>query len=424
MGEYKESIFNITVKDKDKWIIYNTWTGAMVRLDSELNSMKCSGARKKLLKEQGFLVDPVFDEINELILNRMYGIYNLQPEAVHFSIAPTLKCQAKCSYCFERDLINKKSMSSLTEQNVVMYIKETLLKTKAKELRLNFFGGEPLLAKEKIFDIGSELKDYCEKRKIRMNSRLVTNGILLDKYTAEQLIKHANIKYIQITLDGMEETYNKVKGIKAFNTVIKNIIAICEDVRVIIRLNVLPNNRDDILRLGKYLLLDCKLKNKIEIYLARVKCDYGCDISEEQCCTEEMFREFETLFLDNYGEYLKNKSVLPARRQRACAFENVINGCIGPEGELYQCEKVFGRSEYIIGDVTKGKYRSQKELSFFRDLDIECKERKCPLLPICYGGCPMERKINGPSVNCDALMSMVHRAIMRTVARIDTLKKT
>ena len=423
MRELKESAFNIEIKVQDKWIIYNTLTGAMVRLDSKLNQVMCHDEKVQLLIKQGFLIDSVFDEINELEVNRKFGIFNLQPEIIHFSIAPTLQCQAKCPYCFEQDLQNKKSITSLTTEYVVSYIEEVLKRTRAKELRLNFFGGEPLLVKEKILDIGGELKNYCENQKIKMNSRLVTNGILLDRKTADLLIRNANVKYVQITLDGMEQTYNKVKGMNAFNTVISNIIAICEKIRVIIRLNILPTNREDILKLGRYLLIDCELSNKIEIYLAPVKCDYGCHISEDQCCSEEMFREFETLFLDTYGKYLKNKSVLPTRKQRACAFENVVNGCIGPEGEIYQCEKTFGRPEYIIGDVIKGKYRSAQELDFFQDLDKNCKLRKCPLLPVCYGGCPMEKKANASSVNCEALMARISAGILRTVNRIDANSK-
>lgn len=423
MSKYKESVFNIKIKVRDKWIIYNTSTGAMIRLDSKLNQAMCYDEQAKLLVDQGFVIDSVIDEINELEVNRKFGIYNLRPEVIHFSIAPTLQCQARCPYCFEQDIQYKKSMTFLTVQNVVNYIEDVLKSTRAKELRVNFFGGEPLLVKDKILDIGSQLKDYCEKKNIGMHSRLVTNGILLDKDTAELLIRNANIKYVQITLDGMEQTYNKVKGIKAFDTVISNIIAICESVRVIIRLNILPNNREDILKLGRYLLIDCELRNKIEIYLAPVKCDYGCDISEDQCCSEEMFREFETLFLDTYGKYLKNKALLLTRKQRACAFENVVNGCIGPEGEIYQCEKVFGRSEHIIGDVIKGKYRSEQELNFFQDLDEKCKIRKCPLLPICYGGCPMERKSHTSPVNCDALMAKMSAAILRTADRIDANNK-
>ena len=423
MSKYKETVFNIKIKDRDKWIIYNTFTGAMIRLDSKLSQVMCHDEQAKLLADQGFILDSVIDEINELEINRKFGIYNLRPEVIHFSIAPTLKCQAKCPYCFEQDLQYKRDITFLTAQHVVSYIEDVLKRTNAKELRVNFFGGEPLLVKEKILYIGSKLKEYCEKKNIGMNSRLVTNGILLDRDAANLLIRDANIKYVQITLDGMEQIYNKVKGIKAFNTVISNIMAICEKVRVIIRLNILPNNREDILKLGRYLLVDCDLRNKIEIYLAPVKSDYGCGISEDQCCSEEMFSEFETLFLDTYGKYLKNKVVLPTRKQRACAFENVVNGCIGPEGEIYQCEKVFGRSEYIIGDVVKGKYRSERELEFFQDLDEKCKIKKCPLLPICYSGCPMERKSHTSPVNCDALMAKMSTAILRTVNRIDANSK-
>ena len=158
MSKYKESVFNIKIKVRDKWIIYNTSTGAMIRLDSKLNQAMCYDEQAKLLVDQGFVIDSVIDEINELEVNRKFGIYNLRPEVIHFSIAPTLQCQARCPYCFEQDIQYKKSMTSLTVQNVVNYIEDVLKSTRAKELRVNFFGGEPLLVKDKILDIGQSIE--------------------------------------------------------------------------------------------------------------------------------------------------------------------------------------------------------------------------------------------------------------------------
>lgn len=160
MSKYKESVFNIKIKDQDKWIIYNTFTGAMIRLDSKLSRVMCHDEQAKLLADQGFILDSVIDEINELEINRKFGIYNLRPEVIHFSIAPTLKCQAKCPYCFEQDLQYKRDITFLTAQHVVSYIEDVLKRTNAKELRVNFFGGEPLLAKEKILYIGSKATVY------------------------------------------------------------------------------------------------------------------------------------------------------------------------------------------------------------------------------------------------------------------------
>lgn len=64
---------------------------------------------------------------------------------------------------------------------------------------------------------------------------------------------------------------------------------------------------------------------------------------------------------------------------------------IGPDGELYRCQRTMGNRKNAIGDIYAGSFFSTSELSLIRPLDDSCLSN-CNLLPICFGGCPNERR--------------------------------
>lgn len=72
-------------------------------------------------------------------------------------------------------------------------------------------------------------------------------------------------------------------------------------------------------------------------------------------------------------------------------YEKVPQIMIGPDGELYRCQRTMGNRKNAIGDIYAGSFFSTSELSLIRPLDDSCLSN-CNLLPICFGGCPNERR--------------------------------
>jgi MoaA/NifB/PqqE/SkfB family radical SAM enzyme len=135
------------------------------------------------------------------------------PTSIVFFI--TKKCNAKCKHCFYWKEINtKESELNLKE------IKE-ISKSLKHIPKINLTGGEPFLRKDlvevcKIF-YGVGVRDLG----------LSTNGIASEQIYSlckEILEQCPNSLFgIQISLDGLEKTHNKVRGISAFNKVVKTI---------------------------------------------------------------------------------------------------------------------------------------------------------------------------------------------------------
>ena len=257
---YKISRFNIQIPYNNQWVLYNTFTGALSILDSPIQQIDESHYSK--LVEQGFLVDDRLDELNKLEFERNRELYSSRVNHLHIEIAPTLRCQAKCWYCFENH--GGIVMNRNVAEDVVAYLKRRIDSSGCKEFSLLFFGGEPLIAMDIVEIIGRSIKLYCDRKGIAFYIDIITNGI---NYTLDNAIslRKINVRNVQITLDGLGQRHNQAKGVDCFSTVIKNIVDCCELSNVSIRINVSTENKEEIPDLLKYLLEDLQLDGKIRV---------------------------------------------------------------------------------------------------------------------------------------------------------------
>lgn len=64
---------------------------------------------------------------------------------------------------------------------------------------------------------------------------------------------------------------------------------------------------------------------------------------------------------------------------------------IEPSGGLQKCICTVGRPEYDFASVKKSPtgYAQDERFEQFKRTD-QCKEEKCPFMPVCGGGCPWD----------------------------------
>ena len=138
-------------------------------------------------------------------------------------ILPTEQCNFRCKYCYE-DFLGSK----ITESHV-QSIKQLISKRASdlKQLRIGWFGGEPLLVKEIIFDISSHCTNLAKEYNLSYESGMSTNGYLLMIDDAKRLIENGITDY-QITLDGPKQVHDKTRvkknGTGTFIKIWENII--------------------------------------------------------------------------------------------------------------------------------------------------------------------------------------------------------
>lgn len=135
--------------------------------------------------------------------SRIVGYPLCPPEHVYFSL--TNRCNLKCRMCNFPNSPSREEDELTTEECKRIIDQITDLKIN----HLIFSGGEPLLRKD-IFD----LITYAVAKRIKMVD-VTTNGLLIDEGVAKKLI-NLGVNPITISIDGLEETNNFIRGKGSF----------------------------------------------------------------------------------------------------------------------------------------------------------------------------------------------------------------
>jgi uncharacterized protein len=122
-------------------------------------------------------------------------------------IFPTEQCNFRCTYCYEEFLIGK------MKAGVVDGIKKLIMRRadKLDSLKISWFGGEPLAAKNIVFEISEFIqKLLVDYPNLKYMSDMTTNAYQLDEKTLHKLVA-LGINNFQISLDGTEDIHNKTR---------------------------------------------------------------------------------------------------------------------------------------------------------------------------------------------------------------------
>lgn len=124
-----------------------------------MDPLECSKLEQtSKMNELGFLVDINDDEWAKLFYDRQCYIFNPNPVTLGFVIAPTLKCNLNCPYCFENDNRHHNRMSADTVEKTIDYIIRTVNSCPfTKEVYIVWFGGEPCLEVDIIRKISKHI---------------------------------------------------------------------------------------------------------------------------------------------------------------------------------------------------------------------------------------------------------------------------
>ena len=335
------SSFYYEVKVKSGYVLYNTLTKEILFVDEK---EYYDNEIKNLLFEKWFYVPTDFNEMNFVDDIRNIIKYTLrQPSGfVSYIILPTTGCNARCFYCFEANS-KKITMTDQMVDKVIDYIDRT--RNKESKLSFQWFGGEPLLNKKAINRICTSLAE----RKIEFGSSMISNGYLFDEETIDDAKNKWNLNSIQITLDGTEDTYNRVKAyvykdVNAFKRVLDNIDNLLSaEIRVSIRLNIDAYNMQDIRCLVNELALRFKGKKGLTIYSHTLFEDVGkCGglVRTNECrkeiCDFQKSLENEIVSLG----FAPNKHHVINRefKDHYCMADAVGSVVILPDGHLTKCE--------------------------------------------------------------------------------------
>lgn len=384
--KYRYNKYCIQQKIDDGILIFNTITGTLVFLSEvEVNNLDFVNPciYTDFLIKNWFLVPENFDEdavistIREKQQRIINDTYLDHPKG--FTILTTSTCNARCFYCYEKNMKNKTHMTMEVAQKVAQYIIDRT--PQYGEICLDWFGGEPLINTKVINYISTKV----QAAGIKYYSTMISNGYLFD----DDLIKKAketwHLRNVQITLDGTEEIYNKTKAYiykdcdSPFKRVISNIHKLINaNIGVSIRINIDKHNYDNLKELADYLYAEFGDDESVKAY-AHPVFEEGFKRSEEE-------QKIIYNNLMNIEQYMEDIGIFGGRglhigvKYSHCMADNGDHICIFPKGDLGVCEHYLDK--YHTGHIDNPDDKNWEILQSWKQFTINgCIN--CVLKPIC-----------------------------------------
>lgn len=390
--KWRLSNYCISSITEDGVLLFNLLTREMLLLNqAEFDSLDNDYLRKNFFLVPASSNEKELADICRIILGSKRPVLS---EINSYVIFTTTDCNARCFYCFEKGR-SREPMSEETAYKLLDYIKR---KSKGKPVILRWFGGEPLMNTKVIDIICNGLIDAD----ISYHSTMVSNGYLFDDDLIQKAVELWKLKGVQITLDGTENVYNKVKAYveytqSPYSVVMANIAKLAaKSINVRIRMNMDLYNADDLLKLCYDLVDRFKGISHVKAYAHHLFKD-GVAIGSLHSDEEWEKRD---LAISKIEDVLRSNGLISVRgfspkpRLNHCMADDGTFVTVLPNGNIGLCEhhtegEFIGNldSDEFDMDVVKSWRETVPEIE-------ECKScfyfpdcinlRKCTNATVCY----------------------------------------
>ena len=303
-----------------------------------------------------------------------------------YMILPTLACNARCIYCFEKGMVPV-SMTEESAEQTVRYILDT--RKPGKPVHLSWFGGEPLLGEKYIDLICRRLNETGAE----YYSTMTSNGSLITPSIVEKMKGLWKLGHISISMEGPEEDYRRRKNYITYHDEYHkamNAISLLRDagISVTVRCNVDRENMPGIPAFIEEMDRGVRNKNGVCLYLSllndELMGDHDLEVWEQVLSMDPLIEAagFRT------NSFRKSGMLFRTRRCLADGGYSVIS----PDGKIYACENCIPESQF--GDIWNGITDEAARKEFIRKDVVREKCRGCTFLPMCtpFSHCPEEDK--------------------------------
>jgi radical SAM protein with 4Fe4S-binding SPASM domain len=274
------------------------------------------------------------------------------PSLRYLELQITDKCNLSCGHCY----CGAPGHTELTPDHIKEILDEFSL---MQGLRLLITGGEPLMH-SRFDEVNSLLRDY-PFRKI-----LFTNGILLEKHIGKSL--HAD--EIQISIDGMKNGHEAIRGAGTYRKVLKAAeAALSAGIPVSVSTMVHSKNLDEFDAM-KALFLDLGIK------------DWSVDIPSSEgnlAINSELY--VAPHIGGSYLEYGYGSGLHGSTEGFGCGFHLAA---VTAKGDICKCAFYSGSP---AGKIDEGLAVSWSGIQPVRLADLACSAIGCRFLEECRGGC-------------------------------------
>ena len=391
-------------KNLDSFILFSTKKASSVLISKsvldDIEKDNLSPEEKETLIKLGFLIQDAETEKQEML--NFIDDLNAINKKFKVIVVLNLDCNLACKYCFEGKRKGKLYMTRKTADLFIDFVKNNILSNK-EEIKITFYGGEPLLSTDLIIYISERLKSPAEANGIKYSFSLITNGTLLSADIIKKL-KLFGLTSADITLDGPENIHNSFRPFKSgrgtFDMIVRNIKDVCDMINIHIGGNYTKDNYSEFPSLLDYLMDNGLTPDRISSLnfypvikespeFALPDFTGGCvSINEPWLFDAGIFLRGEIL-----KRGYKTQKIMPS----PCMMELKDSLVVNYDGGFYKCPGMIGREEFRVGDIKTGikDYRQSHNLDNYKN--DECLN--CSYLPLCFGGCRYMKLVRDGNIN-------------------------
>nr|WP_193988052.1 radical SAM protein [Lelliottia steviae] len=207
---------------------------------------------------------------------------SLSNEKFQLIIFPTEQCNFRCVYCYEDFEIGKMPRWLVDATKVLIKNKMP----KLKYLSLSWFGGEPLLAKDILFEISEYAQSLAKENGCKVYGNLTTNGSLLDIKTLTKLVELKQNSF-QISIDGDKESHDTTRltrnGRGSFDKIWGRLLAASAtdlDFHITLRVHITDLNHESVLAFCERYDEELKNDNRFQLFFKEIS-NLGGDNQEK-----------------------------------------------------------------------------------------------------------------------------------------------
>lgn len=405
VSEYNLFVENIN-KEQD-CIVFNTRSGLQLKVPKELKDDIVNGSFDEFPEDlinkfirMKVLVPNEELELDEIINENKKSIEN--QDELYEVVMPSRSCQLGCYYCGQSH--NKNELNDVFIDTIVERITNKLESGSYKSLKIGWFGGEPLMALNRLRNLSKKLQEVTSSLNIDYSASMTSNGVSLKPNIYKELVEEHKVKSIEITLDGDEEAHDKHRFIKSgegsFKYILNNLKAIFDlpdykklDCKVTLRCNIDNNNVASFIRLIDLLEKE-KFQDKIA-YLYPVAIYSWGNEAHLNSPDKKDFSMKELLWLTEMFKRGFWQNMIPTRNKEVCLIVNPSTDVYDADGNVWNCTETpyvesYLESDYKIGNLYDKEFKEKNKLTNWNE---ELKNEKywcnkCKILPLCGGRCP------------------------------------
>lgn len=410
-----------TVGDDGRMLLWNTLTGAVFEFlpehrEAALALLSAKEVREPLdavgkhLASRGFLVAEGMDEAARF--RTFFGQQHWRQDTLELILLASEDCNFRCTYCYEK--FRNGTMLPEVRQGVKALVADRA--PRLKQLRVSWFGGEPLYGWEALEELGPFFRETADRHGLVFGHDMTTNGYLLTEERATKLLEWGCGSF-QITVDGLPEDHDCKRvgrdGSPTYHVILDNLRSMkARDASFLIVLRV-NFDRDNYPRLAPFLEALGEDFAGDPRFLLRFRAvgRWGgdnddridvCGTGEKRWVKDELRKRAVELGLRPEGGIENIRS--PGAH--VCYAARPYNFIVGATGKLMKCTIALDEmEENVVGRLLPDGRLELAEANLIRwiaphfETDSLCQS--CYILPGCQGAaCPLTRIRDGERTCC------------------------